>query len=121
MELLPVIQLPPSSSCLLSSACPLSTSCPLSLCLGFSFSSRLIVFVAVARVEEVDSSGEGKLVREGRASASRHRSRCRQGGFWVLAKRVLGRAITACAVEQGGEKEYLPEEYEVRVGNKAGG
>src|SRR5262249_49850161 len=42
-----------SSSYLLSSACPLSTSCLPLLCLGFSFSSCLIVLVEVAGVEEV--------------------------------------------------------------------
>jgi hypothetical protein len=52
---------PPSNSCLLSSTCSLSTSCPLSLCLDFSFSSTLIVFVfvEVARVEGVGSSEVG--------------------------------------------------------------
>ena len=68
------------------------------------------MLVKVARVddeeeeeEEVGSSirgrlvGEGKLVREGRASASRCRGRCRQGALGVLAimGRVLGRAIKA--------------------------
>jgi len=64
----------------------LSSACPLSLCLSFSFSSRLIVFVEVARVGGMiirgSLVGEGKLVREGRVSA---RGRCRQGGLWVLA------------------------------------
>jgi len=69
------------------------------------------VFVEAALVEEeeeeeeeVGSSegrlvGEGKLVREGRASASRCRGRYRQGGSGCTpSRRVLGRAITACAI-----------------------
>ena len=71
---------------LLSSACPLSTPCPLLLHLCFSFSSRLVVLMA--RVEDGRLVGEGKLVREGRASASRRRGRRCQGELWVLATKA---------------------------------
>ena len=82
------IQLLPSSSCPSSSTRTiqlppaiqllpviLSSSCLLSLCLGLSFSSRSIVLVEVARVEEVSSSGKV----ESRALGS-----CHQGGFSVV-------------------------------------
>ncbi len=70
IQLLPDIQPPPDiddpaparhapSSRPTSSSCLLSSACLLSLCLGFSFSSRLIVLVKVARVEEVGSSEVG--------------------------------------------------------------
>jgi hypothetical protein len=76
---LPVIQLLPDIKLplLASSSCPISNSCPplisylpnfqlllsrFLLCPGFSFSSRLIVLVEVARIEEVDLSGKVVLV-----------------------------------------------------------
>ena len=73
----------PSSSCLLSSACPLSTFFSLDCACGRDAGGgggggggggRLV--------------GEGKLAREGRASSSRRQSRCRLGGFWVLATKA---------------------------------
>jgi len=92
--------------------------------IGFSISSRLIVLCGGGARGGGRLVGEGKLVREGRASASRHRGRCRQGGFWVLAikagsrschhgvcrqagfgilssKRVPSRWILSCAVKAG--------------------
>src|SRR5262249_25634735 len=53
---------PPSSSPIPSSRVPSyspSSSCPLLPCLGFSFSSRLIVFVEVARMGAVSLSEVG--------------------------------------------------------------
>ena len=52
----------------------------------FSFSSLMIVLAEVVRVEEVGSLEVNSLrkvsfVREGGASASRHRGWCRQGEF----------------------------------------
>ena len=70
----------PSSSCLLSSASPLSTFCSLDCACGRDArgggggGGRLV--------------GEDKLAREGRASSSRRQSRCRLGGFWVLATKA---------------------------------
>src|SRR6266480_6090349 len=97
--------------CMLSNSCP--PSCPPSLCLGFSFSFRLIVLVEVARddddEEEVEDGrlirgrlvGDGKLVREGSVSASRSRGRCRQGGLWVLAIEVGSRSCHDGVCHQG--------------------
>jgi len=44
--------------------------------------------------------GEDKLVREGRASASRCRGKCRQGGLGFLSsRRILSCAIAPCAIK----------------------
>ena|SRR5947207_3437334 len=51
---------------------------------------------------EVGSSGKGKIVREGRASASRRRGRCRQGGLWVLAIKAVYRSCHYSVCRQGG-------------------
>ncbi len=84
----------PSSSRLLSSACPLS------LCLGLSFSSRLIVLVEVARVEEDE---EDEKVEEEVGSSE-------VGSSWKasLSEKVV---LVLLAVEAGAVKEgsgFLP-------------
>ena len=103
IQLLPNIQFPPdihdaaparhptpayslASARHLSNSCLPSSSCPLSLCLGFSFSSRLIVLLEVARVEEVGSSEVGSWGKVSLldSSASRCRERRRRGWLWVL-------------------------------------
>ncbi len=91
---------PPSSSCPSSSSCRSSHSClpscpaiavPRLLFLfpfdcacggGARVGGRLVGRSGLARDRLV---GEGMLVRESRASDSRRRGRCRQGGLWVLA------------------------------------
>ena len=62
----------------------------------------VVVVVEEEEEEEEEEIGsvESKLVREGRASASRCRGRCRQEGSWFLPSRwVLGRAIKAGTVK----------------------
>ena len=117
IQLLPTMQLPPAipSSCLPSSSCPSSSSCPLSLCLGFSFSSRLIVLVEAARVEEVSEEvsgvseeeeeevGSSEVGSSGKVSLSEtvvlvlltvEAGAVKKGsGFLPSRRRVLGRAI----------------------------
>jgi len=76
--------------------------------------------------------GDGKLVREGRASASRSRDRCRQGVFWVFAikagsrsshqggsQRVRDRAIKADVVEVRKPENCDRAAHEV-TGSKSG-
>ena len=74
IQLLPTMQLPPAipPSCLPSSSCLLSSACPLSLCRGFSFSSRLIVLVEVARDDGEDEEEEGssEVCSSGKVSSS---------------------------------------------------
>ena len=46
--------------------------------------------------------GEGKLIREGRASASRRQAGAiKEGSRLLPSRRVLRRAITACAIKAG--------------------
>ena len=46
--------------------------------------------------------GEGKLIREGRASASRRQAGAiKEGSRFLPSRRVLSRAITACAINAG--------------------
>lgn len=85
----------PSSSCLPSSGYPLS------LCLGISFSFRLIVLVEVACVENVGSLRKVSFVREGRDSASRH---CRK----ALELEAVNIRHNAWWVDVGSEKYLTP-------------
>ncbi len=93
-----------SNSCLPSSSYILSSSRPLSLCLGFSFSSRLIVLSEVARVEEVGSSEVGSWGKVSLldCSASRCRDRLRRGGLWLLAIKAGSRSCHQGVYHQGG-------------------
>ena len=85
-----------------SHSCPLSY--PLSLCLGFSFSSRLIVLVEACVEEEAGLSEAGSLGKVSllESSAFRRRSRCRQGGLWVLAIKAGAVEASSGFCHQGG-------------------
>ena len=99
----------PSSSCLSSSSCPLSY--PLSLCLGFSFSSRLIVLVEVAREgEEVSSSevGSSEVGSSEVGSSEVGSSEVGSSGKVSLSEKVV---LVLLAIEAGAIKEgsgFLP-------------
>jgi len=81
----------PSSSRLLSSACPLS------LCLGLSFSSRLIVLVELARVEE--EVGSSEVGSSGNASLSElvllavEAGAVKEGSVFLPSRRVPSRQV----------------------------
>ena len=80
---------------------------PLVLCLCFSFSSRLIVLVELACVEEVGSleaslsetsvlvGGRPRHSQRSEGVSQRRSWSCHQGGFWV----VLSRQVGGCAVK----------------------
>jgi len=69
--------IPPSR--LPSSSCPSSHSCPPAIAVP-----RFLLLFPLDCACRGRLVGEGNFVREGRASASRRRGNCRQGGLWVL-------------------------------------
>src|SRR5579871_6648194 len=97
---MPAIQLPPYSSCLLSSAFPTLYRRPLSLYLWSFFCSSLDCACGGSACGGSRFVGEGKLVREARASAVSPvvAVAVKDGARFLPSRRILGRAITTCAI-----------------------
>ena len=75
-------------------------SYPLALYLGFSFSSHLVVLVEVARVEEEGSSGKVSLSEKVvLVLLAIEAAAVKEGSGLLPLRRVLGRAIKACAIK----------------------
>jgi len=70
---------------------------------------------------EVGSSGKVIFVREGRAGASRvEAGAVKEGSGFLPSRRVLGRAITACAIEAGAVKASSGSCHQGKRGAGAG-